>query len=374
MNQRTLQRVYTKKLRESKPTFENIFEDNFSHTDFPIFEYDEGEKTIKVSYPEAKQRIREVAFYIEKELGYKDQFVGLNIDNSPNWVIGFWAILMSGNKPLLINQRHPKELTASILKTLKVQALLNDGQNEDYGLKSMQIATISEKVEENHEFKFANEIALSTSGTSMKEKICVYSGKELLAQLSNTEYVLSKNREAKRMYKKTIKLLVFLPFYHIFGLIAVYFWFTYFGYTLVFLKDYSPNTILHTVRKHEVTHLFGVPLLWHTIEDEVRKQVHQRGEKLEDKFNKGITKINNLQNKNFGLGIRIARRAMKEVRSSLFGDSVKFCISGGSYLRKSTIELMSGLGYPLYNGYGTSEIGITSVELSKKPRDRMLSN
>ena len=374
MNQLTLQRIYTKRIRDSKPTFENIFEDNFSHKDFPIFEYDQGEEVIKVSYPEAKNRIKEVALYLEEELNFKDQFVGLNIDNSPNWVIGFWAILMSGNKPFLINQRHPKELTQSILKTLDVKALLSDEGLYDYGLKNVYISSISHKLDENHIYKFANEIALSTSGTSMKEKICIYSGKELLAQLSNTEYVLSKNKEAKRMYKKTIKLLAFLPFYHIFGLIAVYFWFTYFGYTLVFLKDYSPNTILHTVRKHEVTHLFGVPLLWHTIEDEIRKQVHQRGETLEKKFNNGIVKINNLQNKNFALAMRIARHSLKEVRNSLFGDSVKFCISGGSYIRKSTIELMSGLGYPLYNGYGTSEIGITSVELSKKPKDRMLGS
>ena len=61
MNQRTLQRVYTKKLRESEPTFECIFEANFSHTDFPIFEYEENGKTIKISYPVAKKRIKEVA-------------------------------------------------------------------------------------------------------------------------------------------------------------------------------------------------------------------------------------------------------------------------------------------------------------------------
>lgn len=374
MNQRTLQRVYTRHLRESKPTFENIFEINFSHTDFPIFEYDENGETIKISYLEAKQRIREVARGLEELIPEKNIFIGLNIDSSPNWVIGFWAILMSGNKPYLINLRHPKNLTKSILETLRVKYLLSDGENEDFGLKNLQISDIFHEIEANHQFNFANEIALSTSGTTMNEKICIYSGKEILAQLSNTEYILSKCRESKRMYKKTIKLLAFLPLYHIFGLIAVYFWFTYFGYTLVFLKDYSPQTILHTVRKHEVTHIFAVPLLWRTIEDEVRREVHKKGEALEIKFNKGITKINNLQNINYGLGISMARRHLKEVRNALFGDSVKFCISGGSYLNDSTLELMSGIGYPLYNGYGASEIGITSFELSKKPKHRLLNS
>ena len=374
MNQRTLQRVYTRKLRNSKPTLENIFEDNFSHKDFPIFEYDEGNKTIKVSYREAKDRIRYLAYQIETTFNVKGKFIGLNIDNSPNWVIAFWGILMSGNKPYLINLRHPKELTKSILNTLNVEYLVSDENLDDFGLKSIHISVGFEKIDENHTFNFANEIAISTSGTAMKEKICIYTGEEILAQLSNTEYVLNKTKEVKRMYKKTIKLLAFLPFYHIFGLITVYFWFTYFGYTLVFLNDYSPNTILHTIRKHEVTHVFAVPLLWHTIEDEIRKQVHQKGEELENKFNNGIKKINKIQNFNYSLGIMIARHSLKEVRNSLFGDSVKFCITGGSYVRESTLELMSGIGYPLYNGYGTSEIGITSVELSKKPRDRMLNS
>ena len=374
MNQRTLQRVYTKKLRESEPTFECIFEANFSHTDFPIFEYDKGEETIKVSYPEAKARIRNVARALEELIPEKDIYVGLNMETSPNWVIGFWAILMSGNKPYLINLRHPKELTKGILNTLEVKYLLSDGEVDDYGLKSIQINTLNHEVEDNHKFNFANEIALSTSGTTMNEKICLYTGKEILAQLSNTETVLKESKEVKRMYKKTIKLLAFLPFYHIFGLITVYFWFTYFGYTIVFLKDYSSSTILHTIRKHEVTHVFGVPLLWHTIESEVRKEVAKRDEKTQKKFEDGIKKINKLQNINYRFGMNIARRAMKEIRNSLFGDSIRLCISGGSYIKDSTLELISGLGYPLFNGYGTTEIGITSVELAVKPKYRLLNS
>jgi acyl carrier protein len=52
------------------------------------------------------------------------------------------------------------------------------------------------------------------------------------------------------------------------------------------------------------------------------------------------------------------------VRARLFGDSVRFCISGGSGIELSALHLINALGYPLYNGYGMSEIGITSVELS----------
>ena len=373
MNQRTLQRVYLKKIRESSPTFECIFEANFSHTDFPIFEYEENNETVKISYPAAKKRIKEVAKALEEKINKRDVFIGLNMETSPNWVIGFWAILMSGNKPYLINLRHPKELTKGILDTLDIEYLLSDGNVEEFGLTSIQISSLNSDASDYHP-TFANEIALSTSGTTMNEKICLYTGKEILAQLSNTETVLKISKEVKRMYKKTIKLLAFLPFYHIFGLITVYFWFTYFGYAIVFLKDYSSQNILHTIRKHEVTHIFGVPLLWHTIEAEVRKEVAKRDEKTQKKFNDGIKKINKVQNINFRLGMYLARKGMKEIRNALFGDSPRLCISGGSYIKDSTLELLSGIGYPVYNGYGTSEIGITSVELAVKPKYRLLNS
>jgi long-subunit acyl-CoA synthetase (AMP-forming) len=50
---------------------------------------------------------------------------------------------------------------------------------------------------------------------------------------------------------------------------------------------------------------------------------------------------------------------------------VQFCISGGSYIKASSLRLMNALGYPLHNGYGMSEIGITSVELGRKMQDRL---
>jgi len=64
---------------------------------------------------------------------------------------------------------------------------------------------------------------------------------------------------------------------------------------------------------------------------------------------------------------------MKEVQNKIFGNTIKFLITGGGYISTQTIELINGIGYPLYNGYGMSEIGITSVELRKKNKYRNIS-
>ena len=78
------------------------------------------------------------------------------------------------------------------------------------------------------EKEFENEIALSTSATSLKETICFYSGEKMTNQLLNTKAVLKENKRVSTFYNGEIKLLTFLPLYHIFGLVAVYFWFSYY--------------------------------------------------------------------------------------------------------------------------------------------------
>lgn len=48
-----------------------------------------------------------------------------------------------------------------------------------------------------------------------------------------------------------------------------------------------------------------------------------------------------------------------------------FCISGGGFLQPQAAELMNGLGYGMHNGYGMTETGILSVELSRRAKWRL---
>lgn len=355
------------RLKNSSPTLKSLYEGVFSNGKMICFEYDEGDSIKKVTFDEAYLKTRNIAFSLEKALdGQKDQYIALNLENSEEWVISFWAILLSGNKPYLVNLRQPSSFTKKITDTLQIVYSLDHGKN-DLGLKSIDYSSLKEKCDKDHEFSFSDEFALATSGTSMKQKICIYTGKEIYQQILNSEYAIKNSKEIKRRYKKQLKQLAFLPFYHIFGFIATYFWFTYFGCTMVFMKDYHPSTILSTVKKHGVTHIFGVPMLWHTIENSIKKEVKARGEKTEKKFNKALKTSNKLLSSCKPLGKLFVKLAFKEIRNQVFGNSVRYCISGGSYIRNSTLETINGIGYLLRGGYGASEIGITSVETSGKP-------
>ncbi len=347
-------------LEKSRHSFSDIFNVMFSKGDYIFAEYNDGYRIYSITFSEALQKIRNIAYSInQKYPKLNDEYIGIAIESSYEWVYIFWAILLSGNKPYLINLRHPVDFVNELLKSLNIK--YNIGNLNNYDATLILLDSLDLECSKDYQFHFANEMALSTSATTLKEKIIFYTGEEITCQILNCKQVLKENKQVKKHYKGRLKQLVFLPLYHIFGFIATYMWFSFFGRTMVFLSDYSSNTILRTIRKHEVTHIFAVPLFWDTISREVMKKVYQKH--LEKKFEKGIKLSLKLQRTFKNNGDKYARRLMKDVTSELFGDSVLFCISGGSYIKDETLRIINGLGYPLYNGYGMSEIGITSVEL-----------
>ena len=376
-------------LEKSSGTYREIFEVMFRLSDNVMYETDDGYKVDYVTFAEAKEKIEMLSEVIYETIGATHDYVALEMDNSPEWIVAFWAILRSGNKPYLVNLRHPRELSEGILRTLKIRYILGvrstklTGEFLDYNIlwkkaeqkyASADGGKISGESGFDPEKEFENEIALSTSATSLKETICFYSGEKMTNQLLNTRAVLRENKRVSTFYDGAIKQLMFLPLYHIFGLVAVYFWFSYFGRVMVFMKDYSAESILTAVKLHEVTHIFAVPLFWTTIEKEIRKKLKERGPKTEAKFEKGIKICTTLQNISPYAGCTLSKKIMHEVTDELFGPSVLFCITGGSFLSDSTLAMFNGMGYPLFNGYGMSEIGITSVELAATPKLRNLNS
>ena len=68
------------------------------------------------------------------------------------------------------------------------------------------------------------------------------------------------------------------------------------------------------------------------------------------------------------IGPAFIRKAFRPVRDKIFGQSVCFCITGGSHIPESVLTFFNRIGYHLANGYGMTEVGITSVELSSRQK------
>ena len=354
-------------LKASDKRLCTVFEIMFYERDNVLCEQNDGFRIRKYTYGEVYDRIVQTAGALYARIGAQHAYVALEMDNSCDWIVAFWAILMSGNKPYLVNMRYPNTLTDGILQTLGVRYIVCERESALRG-ESICLSSLTGGGDVPSD-AFEDELAFSSSATSMNEVVCFYHGFQISEQILNFESIIRAEPRMAKHYKGHLKQLAFLPFYHVFGLFAVYFWFTFFGRTLVFLRDYGADTILKTCRKHEVTHIFAVPVLWHTIEKQVLATAQQDA-KTYRKLQRGLKLTTALQNVCPSLGTELSKRILHEVTDRVFGKSVMFTINGGSYLRDSALYLLNGIGYSLHNGYGMSEIGITSVELGRTARER----
>lgn len=357
-------------LSKREKNFYNLFLQMFSESENVMAESSDGFKIKKVTYGECKQKVLSVASKLKtrlKDLPNKSM-VGLYMSNSIEWIQVFWAILACGHNPVLMNSRLGDSQLQTILDCHGISVVVSDG--EAFNVQTILLSEI-EGEQEGQPIEFSDwgdKVYFMSSGTSEKVKLCAFTAENFFYQISDSFNIIKSCPQMAEHYEGELKNLVLLPLYHVFGFIAVYLWFGYFSRTLVFMKDLSAQTLLSTVKKHKVTHIFLVPLVWQKIYEEAIKSIKARGEKTFNKFSKALSFVNKHQI----LGSLIAKRAFKEVREKLFGDSIKFLITGGSGVPEDVVKFFNGIGYHMANGYGMTEVGITSLEISKKRKERNL--
>jgi len=350
-------------LSKTQKTFRDIYTLMFRDENFVMFERLRGGKIEKTTYGDCKKGVEKLSGVLQEKLqGLKGSgYIGLYADNSMAWVQAFWAILKNGYTPLLLNTRMDFARLKETVAPYEVVAVISNGREFP-----MPTFSLSELVKNAETYAgeipdtWADEIVVMSSGTSLTAKLCVYRGENFYYQLVDSANIIRESKAIKKHYKGELKQLMFLPLYHIFGLAAMFMWFAFFSRTFVELKDQNPETILYTIRKHKVTHIFAVPLFWNVVYRLFCAELKKQGEKMQRKYEKAMSLVQKT-GWNF-----LSKLFFKSVREKIFGESICFLISGGSVISTDVLRFFNGIGYHLANGYGMSEVGITSVELSAK--------
>lgn len=361
-------------LRKAPQTFESIYtiiKNRFTSETFG--EWLENGEPRHMSYYELYERVDEfnksIVTYASKS-GSDSRFVGMFLENSADWVAIFWGLLQAGYKPILLNTRHNISITNEIIKDMDPAFVISEDARVDKAI------TVKALLEEGKGVKFdksmvnwADEIILITSGSTSKPKIISHSGKTICLQVEMSEDIVRQNQSIQYNAKLDIHNLAFLPFYHIFGLIATLMWFMFFGRGFVFLPKYDAQSIQFVCKRLGVTHFFAIPLVWNKTVAALEREVEKQGQTA--KFNRAIKFSNKLQNILPLLGPIIVRKIIfKKVRRQLMGEKLAFLISGGGFIAPRTLEVLNGLGYSIYAGYGLTECGVICVELSRKAQFR----
>ena len=294
--------------------------------------------------------------------------VGLKLKNTPRWPVFFWAILMSGHIPLLIDARLALENTNNLLKQSGAKALICNDEAE-FAVPSYRINDVM-NLEANYRFNpdFADNVIFCSSGTTGDAKMMIYNGRNLCHQVVASVSMPEKTLDI--MHPGQIHILAMLPFHHIFGFVATYLWYAYYGKTLVYPSSLATNDILYACREGKCTHIYSVPLFWDGVAQNVSRTVVSLKPSRSDLVTKMIA-YNTHKISRREAGFASSKIAKKAFQKKVLGTHVQYCISGGGFLSPKTQALINGLGYNLYNGFGMTEIGICCVDMSARVEARM---
>ena len=360
----------TDAITKSDKTLKDIYSVMFSNGDRIAYERLVDYEIDEMTYNEHDLIIRTFASYIKHHYpDTSDEYIGIDISNSPDFLTAFWGILMSGNKPYLINSFYPLDLRTKILKRLNVNIVITS--TPDYiDFTNINIDSFDENCPQIADDFWHNEFAISSTLTGLESKICVFDGEAVVNQILNAKSIIKTNNWFRKTYKKRIKVAMILPLFHIFGIMVSYFWFSFFGATMVFHRDNSPDTIRGTINRHKVTHIFAPPIFFHKLYKGIMSGISQESEKRKKKFHMGVKLAFILQNIFPSPGVLISKKLFKEVLTASFGISPMLMISGGAHIDSEALRIINCIGYPLLNGYGTTETAISGVNLAKKIRLR----
>lgn len=361
-------------LKNAPQTFESYYSIVKGSFTSEIFgEWLENGEICTMSYYELYERVdhfSNASLAYASVLGSESKVVGIFLENSPDWVALFWGLLQAGFKPLLLNTRHNVKINNDIIKEMNPAFVVSEDNRIDKAI------SVNDLLEEGKGIKFnksminwADEIILVTSGSTSKPKIISHNGKTICLQVEMSGDIVKENQSIQYNAKLDIHNLAFLPFYHVFGLIATLMWFMFFGRAFVFLPKYDAQSIQFISKRIGVTHFFAIPLVWNKIVENLEREVEKQGQTK--KFNKAIKFSNKLQNALPLLGPIIVRKIIfKKIRRQLLGEKLSFLISGGGFINQRTLEVLNGIGYSIYAGYGLTECGVLCVELSRKSKYR----
>lgn len=317
----------------------------------------------KISYWEIKRLSLNVANKLKNQYHYER--IGIKMRNSYLFIVMFWGIILSGNIPVLINIELTDAQIDKVISDLKIKDVIDyERAKEIYKEIAYKLPSVE------YDYKIAtNEIILMSMGTTGNLHYCSYSGSQIAAFINKTPYIVK--RIPQMLSKKNIKHIALLPLYHIFGLFTVYFWFSFFGMSFLFVEDIL-NDPLGNIRRYKVTHIFAVPAFFKIVAEGIVKEVKRQN--MLDEFNEGLEKSFAIQSKFPKLNRYFIRRKFEAIIRKTFGFEIALLISGGASLDEETLRIFNSIGYDLITGYGTTEVGITSINLSNNITGRIKSN
>lgn len=359
---------------EKDMTLRNFFETACDDAALKAAIWLEGDEERFYTYGDLYHRALALAERVTAlSFGEERGWVGLAVDTCPDWPVLMWGLLIAGRQPVLIDPSLDDKGIEHLLRQSGATALIARRRRAlslQAAQQTPEALLTSDMPSPGFQPRWADRIAVCTSGTTATSRVFVYDGRAICSQTLGI-FEIQKKHPIVKEKRGPLNTLCFLPLNHIFGLITNMIWISFMGYPQVYLKDRAPQTILETCRKTGVVIILAVPLLINNLAVTLKKRLakESKGKQLAFRAMSGLSLA--VQRARPMAGIRLAKKMFHSINQNLFGDSLEFVIAGGSHTPAEYLRVMNALGYTVTLGFGMTEVGVTSVELSMSLKNRM---
>lgn len=356
-------------------TYRNMFHMMAAYGDDTAAEIsDQNGQIIKRSYREYINMSYDACGYLQQEKkDVKGSIIGFAYDTCMDWPVIFWGILMAGGIPLLMNPGTDAALNTAILKEAGAAAYIAAAPLQGCELPFIPAGPMLRPGSAGTEV-WSDQVALCTSGTTGASRVFLYDSHTIVSQILSFREAKQRNPDMPFVEDTPCKLLAFLPFHHVFGFSVIYLLYSCTGKTLVYLRDRSVQTILDACRRHEVTHLYCVPMFFNALAAGLRRKMMSEMGMTAEKLDEMCNKFLMMHASQIGQEKKQLPDQLLGIQKSLLGTKIRSMITGGGHVPAETLRMINAIGYPLYNGFGMTECGIISVEMSLNPMQRVLGS
>ncbi len=319
-----------------------------------------GEQT-QTTYRELRDKARRAALLLATRGIKPGDRVLLIGENSPDWVIGYFAILTAGAIAVPLDQLISAEELAPICKIAQpAAALRSSAVHKRLGsalgdahpkLIELDLAELARPFILRGDAKpppapperKALASILFTSGSTGAPKGVMLSHGNFAAEVAMLSRVFVLGADDL--------LLSLLPLHHAFEFTCGMLLPLASGATIVYPLELDAKTLSRTLADVRPTALIGVPAVWEAIHRRIVDEVEARGPFFHAAFD-------NLRDLNRRLdassGLNFGSIVFRQVHSAL-GGRLRLAVSGGSALPHRVAEFFNDIGIPLLEGYGLTE-------------------
>jgi long-chain acyl-CoA synthetase len=319
-----------------------------------------GEQT-QTTYRELRDRAHRAALLLTTRNIKPGDRVLLIGENSPDWVLGYFAILCAGGIAVPLDQLISAEELAPICRIAEPAAALRSSavhnrlgsalKDAHPKLIELDLAELARpfilrgaaKTPPAPPERKALASIVFTSGSTGAPKGVMLSHTNFAAEVAMLSRVFVLGADDV--------VLSLLPLHHAFEFTCGMLLPLASGATIVYPLEVDAKTLSRTLADVRPTALIGVPAVWEAVHRRIVDEVEARG----PFFHAAFDNLRDLSRRlDANSGLNFGSIVFRQVHSAL-GGRLRLAVSGGSALPHRVAEFFNDIGIPLLEGYGLTE-------------------